>query len=90
MCVAYERSRCAVGDRLTDMRVHPDDPMVAHLKRLTEEFRRHEDAAATVRNQMDRQIQAMKAAGYSYPVLAEATGLAIATIQYSVAREKRD
>jgi hypothetical protein len=32
----------------------------------------------------------MKAAGYSYPVLAEATGLAIATIQYSVAREKRD
>jgi hypothetical protein len=54
MCVAYERSRCAVGDRLTDMRVHPDDPMVAHLKRLTEEFRRHEDAAAVIRRQMDR------------------------------------
>jgi hypothetical protein len=29
----------------------------------------------------------MKANGYSYPVLAKVTGLAIATIQYAVARE---
>jgi hypothetical protein len=70
------------------MRVHPDDLMVAHLKRLSAEFRQHETAATVVRRQMDRQIQAMKAAGYSYPVLAEITGLAIATIQYAVAREE--
>ena len=70
------------------MRADPNDPSIAHLAQLTTEFREHEAAAAAMRTKMDHQIQAMKAAGYSYPVLAKVAGLAIASIQYSVARER--
>lgn len=77
-------------ETLDDVRANkldPNDPNIKQLEQIAAAYHnldRQRDAAKAA---LDRQIAAMKQQGYSYPVLAKFSGIAMASVQYAVAKE---
>lgn len=60
------------------------DPNIDHLRNLVDNFRAADNEAKRLRKQLNEYVKELKQQGYSYPVLARETGMAINTIQYII------
>lgn len=64
------------------MRARPANPTrIARIKALAKQYRAKMADADVVRAEMAREIREAKAAGHSYPQLAEAAGVSMGVIQ---------
>ena len=63
------------------------DPNIDHLHQLRDKYQQSLAETNTIRYELDKYIQTLKDAGYSYPLLSRESGFAQGTVQLIVAKK---